>query len=111
MTTRTIGAHEGALVRGAEAVAGAHADVADATGRIGAILGGLREEGEAAKAYNLLLDTWIRDGDKLNAILVDLEAALRQAEADRVAREDQNTSVINGLGSTLGSVDALMGGQ
>lgn len=106
--THKIGAIEGALHRGAEAVAGAHGDVADATARVRALLEALRWEGEAAKAYNRMLDTWIADAGKLNAVLVELERAMRQAEADRAAREEENVGTIAALGTTIGGLGTLM---
>lgn len=108
-----IAAVEGSLLRGAEAVAGAHADVADSTARVRAQLEALRLQwqGGAAKAYDRMLDTWAADAARLNAILVELETAMRQAEADRAALEAENTGLIGALGSVLGGLGDVMRGK
>lgn len=101
--TGKISATEGALRRGAEAVVGAHGDIAASVRRVQTELNDLASlwQGDAAKAYSHMLTTWNDDAHRLNAVLVALEEALRATERDQVTVEAQNKSTIAGLNSMM----------
>jgi WXG100 family type VII secretion target len=101
-----ISATEGALARGAEAVSGAHAAIHDSTRRVLSELDDLAAQwsGDAAKSYGNLVTQWSADADKLNTVLVHLEEALRSTEAAQAAVEQEH-------GTTIGGLNALLGGQ
>ena len=99
-----ISAVEGALARGAQVVSGAHADIHDSTARVLAELDELAAHwaGDAAQSYSQLVSDWSAGAHKLNAVLVQLEAALRATDHDQQANEEQHRSTIGGLGALLG---------
>ncbi|MEZ3158545.1 WXG100 family type VII secretion target [Microbacterium sp. BWR-S6Y] len=99
-----ISAGEGALIRGAEAVSGAHADVNDSVRRVLAELDELAGTwvGAAASSYSALVNEWTASADRLNSTLVTLSAALRATARDQEAVEEQHRTTIHGLGSMLG---------
>jgi WXG100 family type VII secretion target len=99
-----ISAEEGALARGAQAVAGAHLDIADSTQRVLSELDELRAHwvGPAAGSYTQLVNDWTAGARKLNDVLVHLEDALRGTAADQAAVEERHGSTISGLGALLG---------
>ncbi|WP_159501991.1 WXG100 family type VII secretion target [Microbacterium sp. 18062] len=101
-----ISATEGALLRGAEAVSGAHLDITDSTRRVQAELDQIQAiwSGDASRSYADLVNTWTTGARRINDTLVHLEEALRRTERDQAAIEDQHRSTIGGLG-------ALMGGE
>jgi WXG100 family type VII secretion target len=103
MTDR-IRAVEGALARGAEAVSGAHSDIHASVRRVLTELDELRAHwtGDAAGSYGVLVSEWSAGADKLNAVLVHLEQALRATASDQAAVEEQHQSTIGGLGALLG---------
>ncbi|KAA9132164.1 WXG100 family type VII secretion target [Microbacterium caowuchunii] len=102
--SKEISAAEGALRRGAEAVAGAHIDIADSTRRVQAELDQILSiwTGDAARSYSEMMQTWTIGANRINATLVHLETALRQTERDQSALEDQHRSTIGGLGAMMG---------
>lgn len=99
-----ISATEGALARGAAAVSGTHADIADSTRRVRAELDQIQAiwSGDAARSYATMMDTWTAGAQRINQTLVHLEEALRRTERDQTAIEDQHRSTISGLGSLMG---------
>ncbi|AOX45628.1 MULTISPECIES: WXG100 family type VII secretion target [unclassified Microbacterium] len=99
-----ISAGEGALVRGAEVVAGTHADIADSARRVLAELDELRANwtGDAATAYGVLVNEWTAGANRLNDVLVTLSAALTATARDQEAVEEAHSTTIHGLGSLLG---------
>ena len=99
-----ISAQEGALVRGAEVVMGAHADISDSARRVLAELDELAANwsGDAASSYNALVNEWTAGDTRLNDVLVTLSAALRATASDQEAVEEQHRTTIQGLGSLLG---------
>lgn len=99
-----ISAQEGALLRGAEAVSGAHMDIADSTKRVQTELEQLQSmwSGDAAKAYTEMMQTWSAGATHINATLVHLEEALRATHQDQVVVEEQHQATISGLGSMMG---------
>jgi WXG100 family type VII secretion target len=103
MTDR-ISSVEGALARGAQVVSGAHADIHDSTRRVLAELDELRGQwsGDAAGAYGGLVSQWAEGATRVNAVLVQLEQALRATDRDQQALEQQHGSTIGGLGALLG---------
>ncbi|MFN3950652.1 WXG100 family type VII secretion target [Microbacterium sp.] len=99
-----ISAEEGALVRGAEVVMGAHADIGDSTRRVLAELDELAGNwsGDAATSYGVLVNEWTAGANRLNDVLVTLSSALRATANDQEAVEEQHRTTIQGLGSMLG---------
>lgn len=99
-----ISAAEGALRRGAEAVAGAHTDIADSAGRVLSELDDLRAHwaGDAATSYSGLVQDWSAGARRLNDVLLRLEGALRATASDQEANEEQHGTTIRGLGTMLG---------
>lgn len=99
-----ISAGEGALARGAEAVMGAHADIADSARRVLAELDelGATWSGDAAASYGVLVNQWTAGANRLNDVLVTLSAALTATARDQEAVEEQHGATIRGLGSMLG---------
>ncbi|WP_460772936.1 WXG100 family type VII secretion target [Microbacterium sp. GXF7504] len=102
--TKKISATEGALLRGAEAVSGAHADIAASTARVRNELEDLQSawSGDAAKAYRELMTEWTTGANRINRTLVHLQEALRATHGDQVAVEDAHRQTISGLGSMMG---------
>lgn len=101
-----ISAVEGALVRGANVVSGAHIDIQDSVRRVLDELDDLggHWSGDAAAAYAGLVGDWSAGAAKLNTILVELAQALRATDQDQRALEQQH-------GSTIGGLQALLGGD
>ena len=101
-----ISATEGALLRGAEAVSGTHLDITDATKRVQAELEQIQAiwQGDAARSYTEMMNSWTAGAHRINQTLVHLEEALRHTHNDQNALEEQHQSTIGGLG-------AMMGGQ
>lgn len=99
-----ISAGEGALARGAEAVSGAHADIADSTRRVLDELDELRGHwsGDAAGSYATLVSEWSAGASRLNDVLVGLASALRATARDLEASEEAHRTTIHGLGAMLG---------
>jgi WXG100 family type VII secretion target len=99
-----ISATEGALLRGAEAVSGAHADISDSTTRVRNELEELQAlwSGDAAKAYTEMMTTWTTGAARINQTLVRLEEALRHTHNDQVAVEESHQQTITGLGAIMG---------
>lgn len=99
-----ISAGEGALARGAEAVSGAHLDIHDSTRRVLAELDDLRAHwsGGAAGSYGRLVQEWSAGATTLNAVLVELETALRATDRDQQAVEENHRTTIGGLSAMLG---------
>ncbi|WP_296197552.1 WXG100 family type VII secretion target [uncultured Microbacterium sp.] len=99
-----ISATEGALVRGAEAVSGAHVDIAESTRRVSSELDQICAiwQGDAARAYGEMMTTWTAGAARINQTLVHLEEALRATHRDQVATEETHQSTILGLGSMMG---------
>jgi WXG100 family type VII secretion target len=99
-----ISAEEGALARGAQAVAGAHADILGSTRRVLAELDDLGATwlGDAAASYAALVTDWTAGADRLNAVLVELEGALQGTARDQEAAEETHQTTIGGLGALLG---------
>jgi WXG100 family type VII secretion target len=101
-----ISATEGALRRGAEAVSTTHLEISDSTRRVLAELENLQAfwVGDAARSYGAMMTSWSGGARRINDTLIHLEEALRSTERDQAAREEENRSTIGGL-------DAMMGGQ
>ncbi|MDQ1123584.1 WXG100 family type VII secretion target [Microbacterium trichothecenolyticum] len=99
-----ISAAEGALARGAEAVMGAHADIADSARRVLAELDELSAtwSGEAATSYGVLVNEWTAGANRLNDVLITLSTALTATARDQEAVEEQHRTTIHGLGALLG---------
>ncbi|HAN25385.1 MAG: WXG100 family type VII secretion target [Microbacterium sp.] len=102
--TGSISATEGALRRGAEAVSGARADIVDSIGRVRGELDQLSAywQGGAATAFQSLVSTWSADAQRLTAVLVEFDGALRGTERDQAATEDAHQQTISGLGTMMG---------
>ncbi|MBA8815029.1 WXG100 family type VII secretion target [Microbacterium halimionae] len=100
-----ISAQEGALVRGAEAVSGAHLDIADSTNRVRSELDQIQAiwSGDAARAYGEMVNTWTAGAARINLTLVRLEEALRLTHRDQSALEENHQTTIGGLGAMMGS--------
>ena len=99
-----ISATEGALLRGAEAVTGAHADIADSTRRVQQELEQLQSlwAGDAANTYAEMMTSWTTGATRINQTLVRLAEALRATHRDQVAVETEHQQTISGLGSIMG---------
>lgn len=99
-----ISVTEGALLRGAEAVSGAHVDIADSTRRVLSELDQIQSvwSGDAAKAYTQMVSTWTANAQRINDTLTHLETALRATHSDQAAVEQSHQSTIRGLGSLMG---------
>ncbi|WP_270352003.1 WXG100 family type VII secretion target [Microbacterium testaceum] len=95
---------EGALASGAEAVTGAHADIADSTRRVLDELDELRGtwSGDAATAYGVLVNEWTAGANRLNDVLITLSSSLRATARDQEAVEESHGATIQGLGAMLG---------
>lgn len=105
VTTQKIGALEGALLKGADAVNEAKAGI---DGRISFVRGELEQArqfwtGPAGTAFDSLMRRWDDETTKLNKVLIDLEDALRGTQADKSALEESTVSTITGLGSMMNS--------
>jgi Proteins of 100 residues with WXG. len=103
VTTQKIGALEGALLKGADAVGEAKSGI---DGRIAFVRGELEQArqfwtGPAGSAFDGLMRRWDEQTTKLNRVLIDLEDALRGTDKDKAALEDSSVSTITGLGSMM----------
>lgn len=103
MTTEKIGALEGALLKGADAVNEAKAGI---DGRVAFVRGELEQArqfwtGPAGSAFDGLMKRWDEQTTKLNRVLIDLEDALRGTHQDKTALEDSSVSTIAGLGAMM----------
>jgi WXG100 family type VII secretion target len=100
-----ISAEEGALLRGAQAVADAKSaidqKIAFVRGEIDTV-GGMWT-GPAAGKFTQLMGEWDAKTKKLNAVLDTLEASLRGTANDQAAVDEQHQATIAGLGSMMGA--------
>lgn len=98
-----ISAEEGALKAGADAVAEAKKNI---DGQIKTVHKEIERlsgfwTGAAAVAFTDLLGTWDRKASTLNAVLDNLEDALRGTEKAQAASEQAHQQTIAGLGSMM----------
>lgn len=101
--TPVISAEEGALRAGAAAVnktkEAIDLEVRKVRGEIEQIRGFWT--GAAAGAYTNLMNRWDEQSTKLNAILLELEAALRGTEDAQASDEESGVQTISGLGAMM----------
>lgn len=99
----TISAEEGALKKGADSVQTAKETIDRHTTRVRREIEqlGAYWTGSAAGAFTQLMNRWDGQTNKLNAILLDLESALRGTERDQAETEDAQTQIISGLNSMM----------
>jgi WXG100 family type VII secretion target len=100
-----ISAEEGALRRGAQAVAETKQGIDQQVKKVRGEIEQLRGfwQGGAAVAFTGLMSRWDEQARSLNEVLVTLEAALSGTEKDQAATEESHQSTISGLGSMMGS--------
>ncbi|GIG27058.1 WXG100 family type VII secretion target [Cellulomonas denverensis] len=100
-----ISAEEGALARGAVAVADAKSaidqKVAGVRGEIEQV-GGMWT-GPAAGKFTQLMAEWDAKTRKLNAVLDTLEASLQGTARDQAATDESHQQTISGLSSMMGA--------
>lgn len=99
----TISAEEGALKKGADSVKTAKETIDRHTSRVRSEIESLRSywTGTAAGAFTQLMARWDGQTTKLNAVLIELENALRGTERDQAETEDSQTQIITGLSSMM----------
>lgn len=102
--TQHISVEAGAVLRGAEAVSGAHSDIVSSIQHVRSTLDELSHawKSNAASAYATLLASWNDDAARLTGILNEFEAALRATHRDQVATEGQHQVEIAHLMSIMG---------
>ena len=100
---QVISAEEGALLKGADAVNTAKANIQKQISNVRGEIEQLRSfwTGGAAVSFTQLLTTWDTQANKLNEVLVTLEEALRGTERDQAASEQEHQQAISGLGSMM----------
>lgn len=100
-----ISAEEGALARGAQAVADARTgidkQVAFVRSEIETV--GSMWTGPAAGRFVQLMAEWDTKTKKLNTVLDTLEASLTGTARDQQATDEQNQQTISGLSSMMGA--------
>ena len=100
-----ISAEEGALQRGAQAVADAKSaidqKVAFVRGEIETV-GGMWT-GPAATKFTQMMSEWDTKTKKLNAVLDTLETSLKGTAQDQAATDDEHQQTISGLSSMMGA--------
>lgn len=105
MAASNISAEEGALQRGAQAVAdakvGIDRQIAHVRSEIEQV-GGMWT-GAAAAQFTSLMGEWDQKTKKLNAVLDTLEGSLSGTAKDQAATEDSHTQTISGLSSMMGA--------
>ena len=99
-----ISAEEGALARGAQAVADARSGIDN---RVRAVQGELDQvsgywQGSNATSYVAMVNSWREKTAKLNAVLNTLEDALKGTATDQQALSDDNASAIGHISSLMG---------
>jgi WXG100 family type VII secretion target len=100
-----ISAEEGALHRGAQAVAEAKAGIDRQIARVRSEIeqvGGMWT-GSAAVQYTSMMTEWDAKTKKLNAVLDTLEESLVGTSRDQAATEDSHKQTINSLQSMMGA--------
>lgn len=100
-----ISAEEGALARGAQAVADARTGIDN---RVRAVQGELDQvsgywQGANATSYVAMVNSWREKTAKLNAVLNTLEDALRGTASDQQVVAEDNASAIGQITSLMGS--------
>lgn len=98
-----IAAGENTLIEGANAVNTAKSAIDT---NIGAVRSDMEElksiwTGAAAMSFTQLMTNWNDKAKKLNAVLVDLEDALRGTQRDQAASEEAHQQTIASLGSMM----------
>jgi WXG100 family type VII secretion target len=99
-----ISAEEGALARGAQAVADARSGI---DSRVRAVQGELDQvsgywQGPNATSYVAMVNSWREKTSKLNAVLNTLEDALKGTASDQQVVADDNASAIGHISSLMG---------
>ncbi len=100
-----ISAEEGALQRGAQAVAEAKVGIDKQISHVRSeieTVGGMWT-GAAAVQYTRLMTEWDAKTKKLNAVLDTLEASLVGTSRDQAATEESHQQTISGLSGLMGA--------
>ena len=100
--TGNISAEEGAIAAGAQAVVEAKGAIDGRRRDIQNDVSAVRPRwtGAAANSYYRLMDSWDEKANRINKILIELEANLKATAGDQAATEDdhqQNVSRMAGL--------------
>jgi len=100
-----ISAEEGALQRGAQAVADAKSGIDQRVSTVRSeieTVGGMWT-GPAAARFTQLMSEWDTKTKKLNAVLDTLEASLRGTAQDQQATDEQHQQTIGNLAGMMGA--------
>ncbi|MFC8191284.1 WXG100 family type VII secretion target [Cellulomonas sp. NPDC057328] len=100
-----ISAEEGALARGAQAVADARQGIDNRVAQVRReieTVGGMWT-GPAASRFTQLMAEWDTKTKKLNSVLDQLEASLTGTARDQQATDEQTQQTISGLNSMMGA--------
>ncbi|WP_159809627.1 WXG100 family type VII secretion target [Cellulomonas citrea] len=100
-----ISAEEGALQRGAQAVADAKAGIDQRVSFVRSEIEtvGSMWTGPAAARFTQLMAEWDTKTKKLNAVLDTLEASLRGTAQDQASTDESHQQTIAGLASIMGA--------
>lgn len=98
-----IAAQEGALARGAAAVASAKSGIGQQVQRVQGEIeqAGSYWSGPAASAYTRMMQQWNEQTTKLNNILNTLEDALRGTQRDQASDEERHQQAVSSIASMM----------
>lgn len=101
----TISAEDGALRKGADAVASARAAIKARTREVNDSVNGSRSwDSPASREFLKLMESWDTKAEDLLKVLDRLEEALGGADKDQQANEESSQSTITGLGSAMSGI-------
>lgn len=106
MAEPTIGAQEGALKAGADAVLAARAAIRRSSDQVQGEVDGTRGRwvGRGSDEFRALMAEWDAKTETMLKVLDNLAEALGATEQDRAAQEDTVSSTVSGLKSAMSGI-------